>query len=275
MRLDVYRTSWGLLEESTDLRDALGDVAAAGYDGICSPVVTLADPDGVVDAARELGLAFLPQVFTWGRTVDEHIDSFREGVRQAARFQPSFIVAQSGRDAFDDDQAAAFFAAALDIEREVGVAIAHETHRGRILFTPWRTTALLERFDDLKVSADLSHFVVVCERLRFGAEAVAAIAERALHFDARVGTEEMPQVSDPRAPEYALYLDAFEEWWSAIWDAQERRGLPVSSCMPEFGPPPYQPALPFGGGPVGDRHDVNDWMAARLRARFAARTGAG
>ena len=43
--------------------------------------------------------------------------------------------------------------------------MAHETHRGRILFNPWITCRLLDRFEHLKLCCDFSHWVCVSERL--------------------------------------------------------------------------------------------------------------
>jgi sugar phosphate isomerase/epimerase len=279
MRLEILRTLWGVVDEYADadgVDSALRAVAATGlYDGVVAPLFNVPDPPVLVEAAAGHGLTVVPQVFTWGRTVDDHLDTFSASLRQAVEAtKPRFVIAQAGRDAFSDADADRFFTEALALERDLGTPVAFETHRQRILFSPWRTRDLLARFDDLKVNCDFSHFVCVAERLNFGRDVVTACAGRALHFDARVGHEEAPQVHDPRAPEHQRHLDAHLAWWDEIWDDQERRGLEVVSCMPEFGPPPYQPIDPATGRPIGDRDEINDWMAALLRARFDGRPDA-
>ena len=87
----------------------------------------------------------------------------------------------------------------------------------------------------------------------------------------RVGSEQTPQVSDLRAPEFARYRRAFERWWGLVWDEQERRGLAATSICPEFGPPPYLQTAPYTGRPAADLWAVCEWQKERQRARFARR----
>jgi limonene-1,2-epoxide hydrolase len=51
------------------------------------------------------------------------------------------------------------------MESALGISVSHETHRGRALFNPFITAHLLNRFSALHITADWSHWVVVCERL--------------------------------------------------------------------------------------------------------------
>jgi sugar phosphate isomerase/epimerase len=275
MRLQIVRTLWGVVEDPTSMEAAdvpFDAIAAAGYDAVGVAAAAVDDLDGFVSRATRAGLAFVPQLFTWGASVDDHVESFQRSLEQIAPHAPSFVIAQAGRDSFNGVESVAFFEACLAIEADLGVPVAFETHRGRTLFNPWRTLELLERFDALHLGCDLSHWVCVAERLKLGRDVIAACAERALHIDARVGHEEGPQVSDPRAPEFEVHLATHLAWWEEIWDGQERRGLEVASVMPEFGPPPYQSVLPYGGGVVGDRDEINDWMATLIRERFSARS---
>jgi hypothetical protein len=53
----------------------------------------------------------------------------------------------------------------LQIEAALDVSVSHETHRGRALFNPFITGHLLNKFPTLYITADLSHWLVVCERL--------------------------------------------------------------------------------------------------------------
>ncbi|MEI7807831.1 MAG: sugar phosphate isomerase/epimerase, partial [Verrucomicrobiota bacterium] len=91
------------------------------------------------------------------------------------------------------------------------------------------------------------------------------------HLHARVGFEEGPQVSDPRAPEWAGHLAAHEVWWNQIWKIQKQRGVATSTLTPEFGPAPYLHLLPFTQAPVANLADICDWMAIRERDNFSSR----
>ena len=214
---------------------------------------------------------FIPQIFTAGSSVAGHVESFRRQVGEAASMTPLFINAHSGCDAWSESDAVRFFEAALTIEASEGIRIAHETHRGRILFNPWITSRLLDHFDELKLCCDFSHWVCVAERLIDDQlHIIRQSAARCLHLHARVGYEQGPQVPDPRAPEYAMHLAAHERWWWLVWDAQKKRGDKTSTLTPEFGPPRYLHTLPFSNAPVSDLWEICHWQALRQKDNFAA-----
>ena len=71
--------------------------------------------------------------------------SFRDRLARAARstLSSSTATAAATRGQRPSQQ---FYAEVLATEREMGVAVAHETHRGRILYNPWATRDLLRLF---------------------------------------------------------------------------------------------------------------------------------
>jgi sugar phosphate isomerase/epimerase len=270
MKLIIFRHLWGVAGGWEDLFPRF---KRAGYHGIESALPPSADRKRFRGLLQKHGLEFIPQIFSYGKTVADHLDSLREQIAAAKAFAPRFINAHSGQDAFSEDDSIRFFEVALQLEGQCGVAIAHETHRGRILYNPWVTSRLLTRFPELKLCCDLSHWVCVCERLpddQIGI--IRQCAEHCLHLHARVGYEQGPQVPDPRAPEYQRHLEAHEAWWRMIWEAQEQRGLRVSTLTPEFGPPAYQHTLPFTGVPVSNLEEICDWQAQRQAENFARRS---
>lgn len=215
-------------------------------------------------------LQFIPMIATEGDTVAEHIESFAEQLTRCAQMQPYLVTSNSGRDAFTRKDSSEFFTAALRIEEDLGVRVAHETHRSRVLYNPWITKELIREFPNLKLCADYSHWVLVCERmLDAESEIIRLCNERAIHVHARVGSPQAPQVSDPRAPEFAELLETYERWWSNQWAMQKAEGAQEVSLTPEFGPPPYQPTLPYTRQPVANLEETCDWMADRLQERFA------
>jgi hypothetical protein len=163
-----------------------------------------------------------------------------------------------------------FYAQAIDLERKIGIPVSHETHRRRYFATPWQTRHIMQRFPDLRITCDFSHWVCVCERLLPDmGETISLAAQHCHHLHARVGYAEGPQVPDPSAPEYATQLAAHEAWWEQVWQSQRERGFLGSTLTPEFGPPPYLQTLPYTNVPVADLVAVCDWMAKRQRERFA------
>jgi sugar phosphate isomerase/epimerase len=270
MQLLLARHLWGVAES---WEVALPQFAAAGYRAIETPAPPPAERARFRSLLDANGLQYIAMIFTSGATVADHLAAFRSQVAAAAELNPILINAHSGRDAWNADDADRFFAEALTIEADMPIPVAHETHRGRATFTPWATARLLDRFDQLRLCCDLSHWVCVCERLIDDQEAIIRqCATRCIHLHARVGYEQGPQAPDPRAPEYRPHLEAHERWWGMIWDAQAARGMPVSTLTPEYGPPGYLHTLPYTNVPVADLRAICDWQAQRATAQFAARS---
>lgn len=266
MKLSLIRQLWGIEKPWAKV---LSDIAALGFDGVEIALPFLDPVDDYVTMLETNNLSIIPMIFTAGDSVDEHIDSFRSQTEAALQFNPVKVNCHDGRDAWTRDESRHYFREVLAIEKDLGVQVAHETHRGRILYNPWITRDLLEEFDALNLCCDYSHWVVVCERLLSDqADILEATAERAIHVHGRVGYIEGPQVPDPRSQHFATELDAHEGWWDAIWQSQKRRGIATSTFTPEFGPPPYMQIDPDTGNPVTDLWEISNWMAHRQQKRF-------
>jgi hypothetical protein len=164
------------------------------------------------------------------------------------------------------DEGSYFFEAALRAESQLGIPVLHETHRGCLLFTPWDTAAYLRIFPALKITADYSHWVNVCERLPDDQmESLALANQRAYHIHGRVGYAEGPQVPDPSAPEYSVELAWHEQQWERIRQQRAAGGDAVLTFTPEYGPPTYLHTLPHTNAPVADLWNVCLWAAQRAR----------
>lgn len=203
---------------------------------------------------------------------DVHVAVLKAQLDVAARMRNvSKVNAHSGRDFFSARQGDELHAALAALP-----PMLHETHRGRLLYSPWVTRDFLARNPSTRLTADYSHFTCVAEAVNDEhlEAAIGACLPRVDHIHARVGFEEGPQVGDPRAPEFADALARHEQWWEAVWDAQAKRGDAVSTLTPEHGPPPYQWTIP-GGVPMANIDEVNHWLAVRLSKKFEAKFGAG
>ncbi len=275
MNLTLVRHLWGV-----DLSEGLGPYAPhwreLGYEALEVSLRHVPDRAQFLRFLKEASFRWIPQVFSRdfrpGGTVREHLDSLREQIEECLVHEPMFFNAHSGSDAWSEAEAEDFYAQAIDLEKEVGVPISHETHRGRYFATPWQTRHILRQFPALRITCDFSHWVCVCERLLPDmGETISLAAQHCHHIHARVGFAEGPQVPDPSAAEYAADLAAHEAWWEEIWQSQQRRNFACSTLTPEFGPPPYLHTLPHTNVPVADLAAVCDWMAKRERERFARR----
>src|SRR5579859_6544441 len=261
MRLLVFRSLWGMTGR---IEEQIAQISAEGYDG----VEAWHQPEVIsVSNLRKLLDKYHLQL-TMATTVDKRSD-IEAKLTAHLDYQPLRIGVHSGRDSMTLDEGSAFFEEALRLEQKIGIPVAHETHRGRCFFTPWHTQLYLQRFPELKVVADYSHWVNVCERLPDDQqEAIRLACEHAIHIHGRVGYEEGPQVPDPSAPEYAPQLQWHEARWQAIWDAHQRRNEAFLTFTPEYGPPLYLHTLPHTNEPVANLSDVCLWGAKRARQQF-------
>jgi len=262
MKLEIYRALWGM---EGSLESQFERIAAAGYDGA---EVWLSGSN--FDRSQILRLAEQHHLRLIVAGAIATIAEIQPTLQAFAEYNPVKINIQSGIDSMTFDEGKRFVEAMLEAEGKLGFTVMQETHRGKLLYTPWVAAAYLREFPELHITADYSHWVNVCERLPVDqAEALTLANQRARHIHGRVGYEEGPQVPDPSAPEYAAQLDWHETQWKAIRDAQQASGETVLTFTPEYGPPGYLHTLPHTNVPVANLWDVCLWAANRARAQLA------
>lgn len=259
MERKMIKALWGM--EGT-LEEQLQRISEAGYAGIEAPMPAAEEEGRFRELLSRYGLDYIAMVFTGG---EDHAASFEQQVERAMGFNPLLINSHSAQDCMPFKEQVAFFARALEVERQAGIAVGHETHRGRAMFTPWGTASLLDELPGLKLTADFSHWCCVCESLLGNQEDNLRRAfERVIHIHARVGYAQGPQVPHPGAPEYALELETHAEWWQKIVDLRKAEGSELITITPEFGPPGYLHTLPYTNQPVADLWEVCLWMSGYL-----------
>lgn len=274
MELKLFKAAWGM---QGDWDTRLRQIAEAGYTGVETMMPTVADEEHFKDLLKKYNLELILQVYTgseenikpYPNDAKEHIISFEEQVQRAATFKPILINSQSAKDSMPYEGQFEFFKNAIQIEKQIGIPVAHETHRGRSMFTPWTTARLLLDLPELHIAADFSHWCNVCESLLPDQKENLAIAfQRSIHIHGRVGFEQGPQVPDYRAPEYENELKQHELWWDEICTYHQSTERPYLTFTPEFGPPGYMHTQPFTNQPVVDLWEICYAMGQRFRERF-------
>jgi sugar phosphate isomerase/epimerase len=267
LKLKSFKSLWGM---DGSLESQFEQIAEAGYDGIESPLPSEIEHYFGFPAEEKLfrkllekyKLDYIAMVFTEG---NDHIESFRQQVEKAESFNPLMINSHSAKDSMVFEEQLRFFDKAQAIEQGMKIPVGHETHRGRAMFTPWNTAALLREFPDLKLTADFSHWVCVCESLLEDQQENLSIAmQRTIHIHTRVGYIQGPQVPHPDAPEYKQELQTHEGWWGGIIQNHVVAGTQLT-YTPEFGPPPYMASIPYTNQPIADLWQVCLWMKNRMK----------
>lgn len=269
--LKIMATSWGY---QGTMDSFCAKVKKEGYDGIelWWPTDNKKAQDEIFAALKtyDLEIGFLcggsqsnPQ---------EHLEFYKRMVDAAAKQniqRPLYINNHSGKDYFSFDDNKKFIEHTQALAKETGLLICHETHRGRMLFAAHITRNFLEKYPDLRLTLDISHWCNVHESLLADQkETIDRALARTDHIHARIGHPEGPQVNDPRAPEWEQTVKQHFEWWDKIVERKRKNGERVT-VLTEFGPPDYMPTYPYTRQPLADQWAINVHMMHLLRKRYS------
>jgi len=151
----------------------------------------------------------------------------------------------------------------MDQAAALGIDLLFETHRDSLLNDLYYTLEVLDAVPELKLTADLSHFVLEREfqlpLSRRDHGYLQRIHERTDCFQGRVASREQIQVQigfEQHAPWVAL----FKELWKEGLRSWRARNAPDATCvfLCELGPPPYAIT-------DGSRNELSDrWLEALM-----------
>jgi sugar phosphate isomerase/epimerase len=266
-KLEFYQTDWGR-QISWDA--FCEKTKAAGYDGI--EVWYPTELKSKLDLKRALDQYNLKVIFLAGTnkslSFEEALIRYTENLMSLAEFNPVAINCHTGNDFYTFEQNKAFIDAANKIAKENNIPIYHETHRGRFSFNLPDTKKYIQAIPELKLTLDISHWMVVHESLLENQDAeLAEVLNRSHHIHARIGHAEGPQVNNPEAPEWKKAVDRHLDIWEKTirqkWQSQD-----IFTITTEFGPADYMPTLPYTRVPVADQWKANVYMMTELKERL-------
>jgi sugar phosphate isomerase/epimerase len=276
MQLQYVCTHWG--KEEMQAAPFIDKVLEAGYDGIEINFPEAAffreafesKLHSLRSGARPDFIFIAQQVLTAAdETAEEYTRRMKKRLNFLTGLRPCFINSHTGRDHFSFDDNCRIIEAVQDIACRSGIRILHETHRGRFSFHAASLLPYLEKFPEMELVADFSHWCTVSESLlQDQLPALEKIIPHVAHIHARVGFEQGPQVNNPFAPEWKNHLETFIQWWKQIITHPAHSLKKKFTICPEFGPAPYMPALPFSCEPTGDQWAINAAMKDLLKKEF-------
>ena len=266
--LMVMGTNWGFAGSTLELCVKLKQ---AGYDGVEVWWPTTEENKRELFEAHQkhkLNVGFL--VGSNSLDFKKHQQEFETNLTAAAKTKPVYINCHSGKDFFSFDQNAQLIAFSNSLSSSSGVPIYHETHRSRALYSAPVARRFIEANQQLRLTLDISHWCNVHESYLQGQEETVALAlSRTDHIHARIGHPQGPQVSDPRAPEWQTAVKYHFDWWDKVVEQKKRDGVRIT-FLTEFGPPDYMPTVPYTRLPLADQWEINTYLLATLRKRYAA-----
>lgn len=246
-----------------DLAGNVARIAAAGFDGIGALLDSRETTRDVAAAARDHGL------IVEGLILPATVDEAKPVVEWCSEFGIHHLNVQANARPRRLTDAIAFLEDLQRLAEGVDVPVNIETHRGRVTNDLLAMLDLLDAIPDLRLTADLSHYVVGREiELPVAAETdarIRAILANAEAYHGRVASS--GQVQLPLGFEHARpWIEQFKRWWRhgfADWRRRSHSEAELTFVC-ELGPQPYAIA-------GADGRDLTDRWEESLMLRDIAR----
>jgi sugar phosphate isomerase/epimerase len=267
MKLLMLCTQWG--HENLPVEEFFIKVKEAGYDGVDTWLPEdKNERNNFISLLNKYQLAIVShQHQAKGNSINEYIKSLEYYLALSLECNPLLINSHSGRDYFTLDQQLNVIDTIEEFSVKNNITIAHETHRGRIGFSPYNAMDLFKLRPEMKITADLSHWTCVTESfLENSWEIVEEAIKRTSHIHARVGFTQGPQIPDPRLDAWQEPVDFFLNIWQQMIDYQKSKNVDFITITPEFGPPPYMWTI--NNAPIVSQWDINVFMKDLLKQKI-------
>lgn len=249
--LHVYQSLWAMRPhdargETLPLGAICDKVAEAGYHGLA---IDLGADD--VAVAHEIRphlerTGLVPLIVAFPKTVE----SLAETLAMGRDFGAPFVDVIGQVTPLTVEGMIPIIRRWIEMSEKAGMPIQFETHRNGITNDLYPTLSLLDAVPEMRLCADLSHYVVdrefkhpLSERDR---GLVSRILARSDSFQGRVASRQQIQLQLD-FPQHAKWVELFRDWWSdglAGWRARNASGPCVFLC--ELGPPEYAMTGPDG-----------------------------
>ncbi len=265
-KLEIYQSLWGMELRNPSLverapEDAFKMVADAGFDGIClDPSVTEIPKNIALKPLFEKhGLGCMINAFPYAATDMVPLLDF------AGDMNAHMVNVISGLMPIRPEDAVAVVRQWIDEAAERSMPLLFETHRDGLLNDLYFTLQLMELVPEMRLCADLSHFVVDRELRapvpKRDAQYISSVLDRSDCFQGRIANREQVQIQI-NFPQHQVWVDIFKGWWKEGMRAWRKRNADNATLifLCELGPPPYAIT-------DGDQNELSDRWEESLQIR--------
>jgi hypothetical protein len=245
------------------IEQQLGLIADAGFDGVNVDVDGLERTRVIAEYLRGRGLS-------WSAVcAPATIKDLEPVLSAAADLGATQIHLQPDIRLPEVDGALPFVRAWQSMADAASMPVHFETHRNRVTNDLFFTLALLRAVPTMKLTADLSHFIVGREMdsplTEENERLLAPLIERAESIHGRVASADQVQVQ-PLFPQHRRWVDLFLSWCEKGFRSWRARTTPESTLtfVTELGPPPYA-ITGADGRELSDRWSDALWMMGAVR----------
>lgn len=245
-RLRIFQSLWAMESlpgeaGSWTIAQQVTAIKGAGFEGGCVEIPQYEHAKECAAALRDAGLAWVVECFP--ATVDD-LGPIIEAVQEFGREHCDHINLQPNVRPHTVLEAIPYVLGWMEMAAEAEIPLYIETHRDRMTTDLLYTLQLVDAVPKLKLTADLSHFLVGREfRWPVSEEdhaLIDRILERSWAFHGRVASREQVQVPIGFA-QNERWLELFVTWWERGFRSWLRRANADETLIftTELGPPPY------------------------------------
>ena len=265
-KLEIYQSLWGMELRSPHVpertpEESFAMVAEAGFDGMCidPSVAEISEMRALHHLYRDYDLRCMVNAFPNSE------DDMQPLLEFAKDFDACMVNVISGVMPIRPEDAVPVVRRWMQEAEDIDMPLLFETHRDGLLNDMYFTLQLMDLVPEMRLCADLSHFVVdrelrapVPERDQMY---ISSILERSDCFQGRVASREQVQVAI-NFPQHQEWVEIFKGWWKEGMRAWRRRNAADATLvfLCELGPPPYAIT-------DGDQRELSDRWEESLQIR--------
>jgi hypothetical protein len=265
----VYQALWAmdqLVKPEAGLREKFDRVKAAGFDGMAIDLGALSFAE-----ARQTIPEFTRTGLHAGLTAfPQSVEDLRPALQLAREIGAPFVVVIGQQMPLELEAMVRTIRAWLAIAAQESMPIQFETHRNCITNDLYTTVQLLEAIPEMRVSADLSHYVVErempCPVTPWLQQLITRVLHRADSFQGRIASRSQIQIP-LHFPQSQQWIELFHRWWLegfSFWRTRHDQEQASLIFICELGPPDYA-ITDAGGAELSDRWDEALMMAEWAR----------
>jgi hypothetical protein len=270
-RLLVYQALWAmdrLVSPEAPLAEKFDRVRGAGFDGMAIDLgaLTMQQAEATVPHFDRTGLAGGLTAFP------ASVEALRPALQLAHRIAAPFVVVIGQEMPIRLADMVRVIEGWLHVAEQESMPIQFETHRNCITNDLYTTVQLLDAVPEMRLAADLSHYVVdremPCPPPPSLQRLITKVLGRSDSLQGRVAARGQIQVALD-FPQNAKWLALFRDWWRegmTGWLARRAGEDSELVFMCELGPPDYA-ITDAQGRELSDR-----WQEALMLARWARET---
>ncbi|WP_019528028.1 sugar phosphate isomerase/epimerase family protein [Dasania marina] len=244
-KLEVFQSLWAMEQRHPEkpersLEESFAMIAEAGYHGVCLDL----DAEGIDDALQSKPLFDKYNLKAMANGFPSKMKDMKTIIATAKEFNCVTLNIISGVMPVSVAGAIPVIYRWMEEAEQAGMPLTFETHREGILNDLYYTLEVIDAIPELRICADLSHFVLDREFVAPISSRdqgyINRVMDRADSFQGRIASREQIQVQID-FPQHQQWVEIFKGWWKDGMREWRKRNPNDATLifLCELGPPPY------------------------------------